>query len=240
MKHVHVWGAAAVVISTLTSVEARAAIIDYSDRATFEAATGATTVEDFTTSYHYPITTGILNSSTNLVVANGTPITPGMILPGVTYSTSIGSGNFFNIDLGGGIFQGGFLDSFGKSQVLTITFDHAQSGFGFDSYDLAGNFVVDIYSGSTLLASQSITTNASQNYLTFYGFGSSSQNITSATITGDDDGGDTGGIPVAFALDDFTYNSSVSAPGPTPGTGLLTFGFLALVGLAKKVRAARA
>jgi hypothetical protein len=78
---------------------ALAAITDYSDRATFMADTGATTVEDFGTTAHFPISTGILNWQTNLPNIG---LTPGTILPGVTYSTQIGTGCcFFNIDVGG-------------------------------------------------------------------------------------------------------------------------------------------
>ena len=88
-------------------------ITQFTDRSTFDSAVGSTTVEDFTDDSHFPIATGVLNSSTNLAVGNGSPIIPGMIQPGVTYSTTV-SGNAsvydFNIDAGGG-FTGGFLDS---------------------------------------------------------------------------------------------------------------------------------
>lgn len=39
-------------------------------------------------------------------------IAPGDIVAGVTFSTPIGAGNFFNID-GGGAFAGGILDRIG-------------------------------------------------------------------------------------------------------------------------------
>ena len=59
----------------------------YTDQPSFDAATGVPmTVEDFTNTVHFPITTGTLNSETNLVVVVGPPITPGLIQPGVTYS----------------------------------------------------------------------------------------------------------------------------------------------------------
>ena len=81
-----------VVVLAAAVGEAKAdAITTYSDRTAFDSAVGSPlTVETFTSSYHYPISTGVLNSSTNLIVANGSPILPGDIQPGVTYSTAIG------------------------------------------------------------------------------------------------------------------------------------------------------
>jgi hypothetical protein len=96
----------AAVLSLVTGAawQARAgSVTSYTDRTSFNTAVAVPlTVEDFTSSYHLPITTGVLNSSTNLVVSGGSPITPGLIQPGVTYSTPIGTGDFFNIDFGGG------------------------------------------------------------------------------------------------------------------------------------------
>jgi hypothetical protein len=182
-----------------------AAIIDYSDRATFTAATGATTVETFGSTFR-GIPSGILNSATL-----------GYILPGVTYSTPVDTGNpgFFNIDLGGG-YVGGFLDSVEGGpppvrQALTITFDTAQSAFGFDTQDLMGAFNVSIYSGATLISSQNFAASG------FYGFQNSSQDITSVVLTGL--------APLVFDtidfdLDNFTFNNAAGVPGPMAGAGL--------------------
>ena len=73
-------------------------ITTHTDRATFEAAAGVPlTVEDFTDTAHFPITSGVLNSLTT-----DAGLQPGDIEEGVTYSTPVGQGNFFNIDAGGG------------------------------------------------------------------------------------------------------------------------------------------
>ncbi len=133
---------------------ANAQIITYSNRATFNTAFGSTTVEDFTSNFHFPITTGVLNSATNLVVSSGTPIVPGDIKAGVTYSTPVQAGNFFNIDAGGG-YVGGFLDSaVGGTPVLTATFNGPVKAFGFDTNDLMGAFKVTINYGGTPYVAQ--------------------------------------------------------------------------------------
>src|SRR5450759_1202603 len=89
---------AAFVAGTSMSAVAHASIIVFSDRTSFTTATGATTVEDFGTVVVIPISSGILNSATDPT-----------ILPGVTYSTPVRTGLFFNIDAGGG-YTGGLLD----------------------------------------------------------------------------------------------------------------------------------
>jgi hypothetical protein len=199
----------------------QAAIIDYTTRAAFTAAVpGATTVEDFTSSPHFPISTGILNSATNIPSIG---ITPGVILPGVTYSTPVATGNFFNIDGGAGGYVGGFLDSVVGLKTLTITFDNPQVGFGFDTADLMGSFNVQIFSGATVLSNQTFSG------ARFYGFQDSSADITSVTITG----AAAGGNVIGFDLDNFTYNatptvSAVPVPAALPlfATGLAGLGLL--------------
>jgi hypothetical protein len=187
-----------------------ASITVFTDRSAFEAATGATTVEDFTSGPHFPITSGILNSSTNEVVAVGTPIVPGTILPGVTYSTPVGTGNFFNIDLGGR-FDGGFLDTVTGPRVLTITFDAAQNGFGFDTNELMGAFTV-VINGADVENFSAVSSSTP----TFFGFESSSRNILTATIAGDS-------RFVGFAIDNFTYSI------PEPSTwAMMLIGFAGL------------
>ena len=110
------------------------------------------------------------------MTSDGPPITPGLIHPGVTYSTPVGTDNFFNIDLGGG-FTGGFLDGLFSSKPLTITFDNAQNGFGFDASPYSGTFNVTIKSASGVITSENFPSR-----LTFFGFGDTVQEITSVTI----------------------------------------------------------
>lgn len=198
-------------------------ITTYGDRAVFTAAVGGSpTVEDFGPDSRFPISTGVLNSNTNLP---GIGITPGYIKPGVTYSTPIGIGNFFNID-GSGPYtgRGGFLDSLSDRGPLTVTFDGPVSGFGFDTLGLMGPaFDVTI----NFLAGAAYT----GQFQTpgFFGFTSSSQDIVSAIIVGSFPN------PFSFDLDDFTFSAvgtgTTVVPVPAPlallATGLFTLGAFA-------------
>ena len=68
-------------IVCIAKVNFAGVITQFSNRVSFEAAIGAVTVENFTDTFHFPISTvdsfglqaGILNSNTNLAVANGPP-----------------------------------------------------------------------------------------------------------------------------------------------------------------------
>lgn len=182
-------------------------ITTFTNRATFNGAVGATTIENFTDTGHFPITTGILNSFTNLVVANGSPITPGLIQPGVTYSTPIGTGNFFNIDTGGG-FTGGFLDSLGLSQSLTVTFTGPVRAFGFDTNALIPGLNI----GISFSSSPGFVSNF--NFITgpqFFGYQSDAQDIASVLISS------TSGS-FGFALDNFTFTEPGVSGVPEPST----------------------
>lgn len=125
-----------VFLSTLCFSTAYAGpITTYNNLTSFNTAVGALsiTVEDFTSTAHFPINSGVLNSATNEA-----GITPGTIKSGVTYLTPLpGSGIFFNIDAGGG-FDGGFLDTLDRNRVLTITFDNDIQYFGFDTNKVIG------------------------------------------------------------------------------------------------------
>lgn len=190
------------------------AITTYSSVSAFNAAVGAgtVTVEDFTSTYHFPISGGVLNSATNVA-----GITPGTIKPGVTYSTPVGSGNFFNIDAGGG-FAGGFLDTVtGGSRVLTITFDGPVQMFGFDTNELVApgmSMIVDFEDGSHF------STTVAPTSMEFFGFGSSAQDITSIHLSGRNSA-------FSFALDNFRFSDVGNGGGTVPEPGSL-----ALLGLA--------
>ena len=209
----------ALAVATLTGVclfstAASASITVFTDRTAFETATGAITVEDFTSQPHIPITSGILNSSTNEA-----GIVPGTILPGVTYSTPVGTGDFFNIDTGGG-FDGGFLDTITGPRGLTITFDAAQNGFGFDTNSLMGDFTV-VINGVDVENFSAVSSDTP----TFFGFESSARNILTATIAGTN-GVDSGTF--GFAIDNFTYNGTLGSI-PEPSTyAMLLLGFVGL------------
>jgi len=188
-----------------------ASVITYNNRATFtEAISVRVSVEDFTSSSHFPITTGILNSFTSLAVAYGEPITAGTILPGVTYSTQPGTGHFFGIDTGAW-YEGGFLDSYDPGtpdRALTVTFDRPVRGFGFDANSQMGNFNVTVYlsDGSDFSVDYPVVPSLDP---VFFGFISGRPDITSLTVQGDD-------YYFAFALDNFTFPT---APGPPVTAG---------------------
>jgi PEP-CTERM motif len=196
----------------LISTAHAGAITSFTALPTFNAAIGAATVtvENFTPTTHFPISTGILNSSTNLP---GIGIVPGTIQPGVTYSTPVGNGSFFNIDGSGG-FTGGFLDTVtGGNRVLTITFDSPATFFGFDTNTLVSSMgmAINFASGPAFLATITPTSGTPS----FFGFVSTATDITSLTLSGPG--------TFSFALDNFRFGegSGVAASVPVPGTLLL-------------------
>ncbi len=202
-------------------------ITTYSDSSSFTTAMGVPLyVEDFGNSTAYPITTGILNSQTNFTPKNGIHITPGTILPGVTYSTPIGTGNFFNIDEGL-YFTGAFLDNSSPStsgnshSALTVTFDNAVKGFGFDTSEffMGSSFQITFQfaSGSSSTQTVAVMSNTPQ----FVGFISSATDIVSASLYGNNDFH-------SFGIDNFTYSQSAAAV-PEPSS-IVSGGLACLIG----------
>jgi len=172
----------------------------FDDRTAFDAAVGSTTLEDFTDTHHFPISTGILNSATNLVVTFGSPILPGDIQPGVTYSMPIGTGQFFNIDEFGG-FVGGFLDGLKDPEFdpVTIAFDNPVAAFGFDMNQLMGgsfDITIQFTSGPDFVGNFPVTQSLS---LEFVGFQSEQIDIETVIIQGDGTGG------FDYAFDNFAF-----------------------------------
>ncbi|QDU45098.1 PEP-CTERM motif protein [Symmachiella dynata] len=201
-------------------------ITTYSNRANFDAAVSPlpTTLEDFTDTYHFPISTGVLNSATNLPGIN---LFPGDIQAGVTYSTPIGYNFFFNID-SGGAYVGGFLDAFfggDPNRELTITFDSPVSAFGFDTNHRMGtdfDIAIEFTSGPNFIQNFGVTNSTSME---FFGFQSSAADISQVTLSGNGDS------VFAFVLDNFTFTNDSAAVVPEPSTfALLGIGGLALVG----------
>jgi PEP-CTERM motif len=225
---------AATLSFALVASSANAAIVQYANRGAFTTATGAASIETFTSSFHFPLPGGTLNFATTCPACNGGPIAPGSILGGVTYSTEVFSNNgfYFNIDAGGG-FVGGFLDSLVESdprRTLTVAFDALQNGFGFDTNVLMGNFRVDVFGDSN--AALGSFNYASANGLTFFGFGSTAANIRSARIASTSGG-------FNFALDNFTFDGTL-IPGPAgvpePAVWALMIAGFGLVGAAARRR----
>lgn len=202
-------------------------ITTYRDRPSFNNAVAGLPLilEDFTPTFHFPITTGVLNSRTDLVTQFGPPIRPGDIKPGVTYSTPVGQGFFFNIDAGGG-FTGGFLDGFyggDPFRALTVTFDDLVAAFAFDTNQLMGrSFDVQIRfaSGGEYIANLTVEPRIDMQ---FYGFQSDEQDIQSVIIRGKDD------PTFGFALDNFTFTEPGAIPEPA-SLALFGVGTLGLLG----------
>jgi hypothetical protein len=205
-------GSLGFLLATVMGSQASAGTITvFTDRPSFVSAVGGPLiVEDFTDTFHFPISTGVLNSTTDLVVTNGPPIRPGDIKPGVTYSTAIGTSFFFNIDAGGG-FEGGFLDGFNQpnGNPLAITFDGPVSVFGFDTNSLMGNnYNLTIGFASDPSFVQNFTISPTQT-LQFFGFQSDRTDILSTVIEGDRL------FPFAFALDNFSFTPTSDVPEPS-------------------------
>jgi hypothetical protein len=200
---------------------AQTVISTYSSLSAFTSAVGPgpMTVEDFTSTSHFPITTGVLNSLTNLP-----GVAPGTVQPGATYSTAIGTGNFFNIDVGGN-FVGGFLDSVTGVGPLTVTFASPVGGFGFDTDTFAGTsfaLTINFTAGSPYHS----TFGVSSSTPVFYGFQSNTANITSIVILGSSS-------VDTFAIDNFRFTSV-----PEPGTAWLIGGGLVALAVSRRRRLA--
>lgn len=222
--------------AALIAASSASAISSYTDRAVFTAAvggSGALTIEDFTHTYHFPITSGVLNSSTTEA-----GLAAGDIEAGATYSVPTpGVGNFFNIDGGGG-FTGGFLDSIRHFHPLTVVFDTAISAFGFDTNALMGSsFDLQINYSNQPSFSDTYGVSGSSS-MQFFGFQSSTSNIESVLIRGNSQTFD-------FALDNFTFGGDGAPPaegGPegVPDSGstfaMLAAAFIGFVCLRRKLR----
>lgn len=188
-------------------------ITTYSDVATFHAAVNPTTLEDFTDSSHFPIPGGSLSSTTSF----GT-LLAGDIQPGATYTTPVGTGNYFNIDAGGG-FMGGFLNGFNPSdRDLTITYSPLVAAFGFETTDLmpAFDIVINFVSGSSYAGHFTGIIGRE-----FFGFQSDAYDIQSVIISGNNS-------YFGFAIDNHAFGGHVSTV-PVPAAVWL-FGS-ALIGL---------
>lgn len=217
---------AIVAVASLTGFATADVITVHTSRPSYDAANSAPqTIEDFTPTSHFPIVSGVLNSLTTDAGLN-----PGEIEEGVTYSTPIGQGNFFNIDAGGG-YSGGFLDGFEPSdRDVTIVFHQSDpndlrsvNGFGFDFSGSLGASTVDV----TISFSSGPDQTFNVPYLSgFYGFTSDARDITGAVVSNNDSF-------FGFDFDNFTYDEvgaglmleiTTSCPASGPATLTATGG----------------
>jgi hypothetical protein len=213
-------------------------ITQYFDSSSFDAAVAGTLmVEDFTAESHFPIPTGVLNSSTYLPAIG---LNPGDILPGVTYSTSVddnsATSNEFNIDGGGGRFVGGFLDSLnlGSNRPLGVTFDSPVRAFGFDTNGSTGGTSQLVTIGEFVLTLSLPDSSTPM----FFGFVSSGPDIGNVSVSS---GGTSSGDTYGFAVDNFTF-SQEAAPPTVPEANtcvLLLTGMLMLYSIGATARSRR-
>jgi len=153
---------------------AQAGTITETDRAS--VLDGNVLVETFGSVLRGPITTDVLNSATDCC-----DIPPPFILQGVTYSTPIGTGFFFNIDGGAG-FTGGLRDAITEPNPLTVQFAIPQIAFGFDTNSIMGptfEITINFSGGGSLSKTLNIPNTLA---MTGFGFISNTDDITSAVI----------------------------------------------------------
>ncbi len=205
------------------------AITFYNSRVAFDVAVGPTTTDDFGPSAKFPISTGVLDASTNLATSNGGPILPGTVQPGVTYSSPVGTGYFFNIDAGGG-FDGGFLDAGlnNQTQPITVTFASPISAFGFDTNSVMGRrfqLTINFVSGGPYIDSFAV---ANTGDLQFFGFAGAASDISSVVVLSDR----FSGFDAAFDNFSITPLAPVVDPSPVPEPATMTMLGLGLGGMA--------
>lgn len=209
---------AATALVALSTFATAGSISTFSNRALFDAAVGPTTLETFTNNVHTGIPGGVLSSATSF----GT-LAAGDIKPGAVYSTTVGDPRmeYFNIDSGVGIGVG-FLDGFAPlTRDLTITYSPLVAAFGFDTNAFMPDFDLSIYFSDGTSYSSHFSGITDYYKLTFFGFQSTAEDITSVVISGNGD-------EVAFAIDNHAFGGRPAvAPEkiPEPATlGLFLFG----------------
>jgi hypothetical protein len=221
MRSAFVW----LLIALLCGIADGSTVAVFSDRSSFDVAAGSTVIENFTIpGGSAALLLGPLNSSSSYPAEFGFgPVTPGDIIPGVTFSSPsdtnpiIGpqSATFF-IDFGGTAgFDGSFLATYdrgGPAQPLTATFAPSAYAVGFDTDH--------VYSGDRFTAAlqftsgpditETLSNSVPDGTTTFYGFVSTDGTpITQITLVGDS------AIGSGFGLDNFAFSSSSPITDPS-------------------------
>jgi hypothetical protein len=204
---------------TLSPQVSHAGIILEISRTMLQSDLGANaTVETFgSLPIHFPIPSGVLSSQTNEA-----GITPGSIQPGVTYSIDVGSGAFFGTDSGAGFPDAPFL-VVTQGGTLTVKFDQAVRGFGFDTNHGMGNLAT-VHIRTVGGGDQPFTVPVPVDQdVVGIAFEDSSDDITGATIVGNGTDG------ASVAIDNFTFGSTADIPEPSTlalaSVGLFGFAF---------------
>ncbi len=208
--------------SILTTSIWAGSITTYTDRTSFNAAAGTVNVETFGGDTINPVSGGSISSGDTL---NGYTF-----VPGVTYSTPVPEHVIMTVDYCPSCgFDGVFLDNVGFNGVaagpLTATFDAPVGAVAFDTDNLGGGeeFVTIQFASDPQYSTTFAVTSLDPTQ--FFGFQSSAQDITSIVV------GYTnvsGGVNYGFAVDNFTFSDSATAPEPASlvlfGSALVTFG----------------
>lgn len=218
----------AVLIGSVAATSFAGTISTYSDRGLFAInAGGPVTVEDFTSTYHAPLASNILNSLTEDPFATNGGVHPGDIQAGVTYSTEPSPFPFsMNIDSGLG-YSGGFIDGIGGSP-LRIDFtgvdpmvSRSVFAFGFDMGSVGGASTITQLTISFESGPDQVFNLAYNNLsLEFFGFVSDASDITSVMMSRND-------ADFKFDMDNFTFNA---VPSPS------SLSLLAMCGLVANCR----
>lgn len=210
-------------LASATSLASAGAITTFSDRTVFDAAVGATTLETFTDTYHFPIPGASLGTSSSFG-----SLKAGDIKAGAVYSTPNDNNVSFNIDAGGG-FDGGFLDgSHDSPESLTISYSPLVSAFGFDTNNFMGGFNLTINFASGPAYSRYFD---AVDSMSFFGFKSSLADITSVLVSG------SGDLGFDFAIDNHAFTSAGAASvGNVPEPASLALIGIGLAGFAARRR----
>lgn len=179
-----------------------------SDKASFDAAAGSVLVDTFGTDPHYNCGgIGAPINSTSVLPCSfmGSPIYPGLIQPGVTYSAIDMSGLInFDVNILSGYAHNPVLSILSTGQGIIAEFTHPVSAVGFLALTAYAHDVTATFSfagGGT----QTIGPLSISGASTFFGFTSPASDIRKVTLTNS--------LGKLF-VDNFTFSAPSAVPEP--------------------------